>query len=99
MVNRAQLGVRAGYTAISGSITRALNGIRKGSSSGDPHPGLLARGMIEEEVLNVEGIEEINYRATDKGVRAYTEYTKTHKKLPVVKDAKLCINDRYRKNT
>lgn len=91
-VNRAQLGVRAGYTALSGSITRALNGIAAGSSSGNAYPGLLARGMIEEVVLDIEGTSEVNYRATALGIRAYQAYIKANSKLPEVKDASLCAN-------
>jgi len=99
LITRAQLGVRAGYTAISGTVTRALNGIRAGSSSGDPHPGLLARGMVEEVVLYIEGTREVNYRVTRKGVEAYQAYiTKQGGKLPELKDAATCTNDRYRKN-
>ena len=96
LVTRAQLGVRAGYTAISGTVTRALNGIRKGSSSGDAHPGLLARGLVEEVVLTIEGTSEVNYRATAAGVRAYQEYVRQNK-LPEVRDAAICTNDRYKK--
>lgn len=96
LVTRAQLGVRAGYTAISGTVTRALNGIRAGSSSGDPHPGLIARGMVEEEILTIEGVSEVNYRATDTGVRAYRAHAEVHGELPVVRDAGVCTNDRYK---
>lgn len=99
LVTRAQLAVRAGYTAISGTVTRALNGIREGSSSGDPHPGLLARGMIVEVTLDVEGTKEVNYRATDLGVRAYQAYLAERGGLPALKDAATCTNDRYKKDT
>ena len=97
LVNRPQLGIRAGYTAISGTITRALNGIREGSSSGDAHPGLLARGLVEEVVLSIEGISETNYRATPTGVRAYREYAAKHGRPPAVRDPIACVNDRYKK--
>ena len=99
LVTRAQLGVRAGYTAISGTVTRALNGIREGSSSGDPHPGLLALGLVEEIILDIEGVHEINYRATAAGVSAYRLYLLGSAGLPQVRSALICTNDRYRKNT
>lgn len=95
LVNRAQLGVRAGYTPISGTVTRALNGIRAGSSSGDPHPGLLERGLVEEVPLVIEGVSEVNYRATAAGVRAYQAYMRAHGTLPEQRDKKSCINNRY----
>lgn len=99
LVNRRYLGIRAGYTPISGTVTRALNGIKEGSSSGDAHPGLLARGFVEEVVLVIEGTSEINYRITHAGIRAYQKYVDEHGKLPVVKDAATCTNDRYAKKT
>lgn len=100
LVTRAQLGVRAGYTAISGTVTRALNGIREGSSSGDHHQGLLERGLIEEVVLSIEGVSEINYRATAAGIRAYQAHIATHgEHLPGVRDVTACTNNRYRPAT
>lgn len=98
-LTRAQLGVRAGYTAISGTITRALNGIREGSSSGDAHPGLLARGMIREERFDIDGLVEVNYTITTLGIQAYQAYITEHGDLPPLKDASSCTNYRYIKTT
>jgi hypothetical protein len=95
-VNRAQLAIRAGYTGTSGSITRALNGIREGSSSGKAHPGLLALGLVEELLLDVNGVDEMSYLITPAGIRAYQAHLAAHGgRLPSVKDAALCTNDRY----
>lgn len=97
LLSRAALGVRSGYTAISGTITRALNGIHPGSSSGDPHLGLIARGLVEEVKIDVEGITEVNYRATETGIRVFLAYVKDNgDKLPPLKDASVCTNDRYK---
>ena len=96
LLTRPRLAVRAGYTAISGTVTRALNGIRAGSSSGDPHPGLLALGYVEEVPVDVDGVTETNYRATAAGVRAYWAYLASGGKLPPVRDAAVCTNDRYK---
>ena len=98
-VTRAQLGVRAGYTAVSGTVTRAINGIHPGSSSGDPHPGLLALGLVEEVVLSIEGVSETNYRSTPAGVRAYQVYLSQQGALPQLRDAASCTNDRYKSST
>lgn len=92
LLNRVQLSLRAGYTAISGTVTRALNGIKAGSSSGDPYPGLLVRGLIEEVVLTIEGVSEVNYRATANGVRAYKKHVAEHGTLPALKDTASCTN-------
>src|SRR5689334_18634126 len=98
LVNRAQLAVRAKYTGTSGSINRALNGLREGSSSGKAHPGLLTLGLVEELVFDIEGVKEVNYRATADGIAAYREHVAEHgEELPPVKDAAFCTNDRYLK--
>ena len=95
LVSRAQLAVRAGYTVISGTVTRALNGIRPGNrTSGDPHLGLLKLGLVEQVEVDVDGAVEIDYRATPAGVLAYQEYAATGPP-PKVKDARSCTNDRY----
>lgn len=93
---RALLAVRAGYTAVSGTVTRALNGIRPGSSSGEPHAGLLDLGYIEEVVLDIDGVNEVNYRITAAGIRAYQEYVAAKGKLPELRDAASCTNHRYK---
>ena len=97
LLNRANLSVNAGYTAISGTMTRALNGIKEDSSSGDAHPGLLTLGYVEEVVLDVEGVKEVNYRATVVGAVAYLEWAAVNGGVPQVKDRAMCINDRYKK--
>lgn len=96
MLTRGDLGVRAGYTPISGSITRALNGLREGSSSGPPFPGLIALSLVEEVNVNLDGVQETNYRITKAGVEEYLKYI-SKKPLPPVKDSSICINERYKK--
>lgn len=95
-IGRVQMSVRAGYTAVSGTINRILHGIPEGSSSGDPHPGLLEQGLMEEKELDIDGLKEKNYRITPEGVKALEEYLAWNK-LPEIKDKSTCINDRYRK--
>ncbi len=95
LLTRSQLAVKAGYTAISGSITRALNGIYSGSSSGDPHIGLLGLSYVEVITLDIEGVSEANYRITTKGIQAFQKYINDGGKLPEVRDASLCTNIRY----
>jgi hypothetical protein len=95
--NRPQLALRAGYTTISGTVIRALHGVRPGGKN-DPHPGLLARGFIDELILDIDGIDEISYRATHLGVSAYQEYIKKNGELPPLKSAASCTNNRYKKN-
>ena len=93
VLNRAVLGVRAGYTAISGSITRALNGIRQGSSSGDPHLGLVALGLVEVREIDVDGVVEQSYRITTSGVQEFNKFMALNgNALPPLRDAALCVN-------
>jgi hypothetical protein len=98
LVTRKYLDMRAGFTGKSGSTTRALNGIRPGNTtSGNPHPGLIERGLVEKVVLDIEGVDETNYRATAAGIAAYQAHiAKTGGKLPKVKDAIKNTNRRYR---
>lgn len=92
-LSRAVLGVRAGYTAISGSITRALNGIRPGSSSGDAHLGLIALKLVEVEELDIDGLVETNYRITAEGIKEFKIFLANNgSALPPLRDAALCVN-------
>ena len=100
LITRAQLGVRAGYTAISGTVTRALNGIHDGSSSGDAHPGLLSLKLVEEIAVDIDGHNEVNYRTTAAGIVAHQAHLiKQGGRLPQIRDAATCTNDRYRKTS
>lgn len=96
VLSRALLGVRAGYTSTSGTVTRALKGIDPGSSSGPPYLGLLALGFLLEEELDVDGLTEVNYQITEAGVRACTEFIEQNGALPAPRDVSSCTNKRYR---
>lgn len=81
MWNRAELGRRAGFTAVSGSLSRVLKGISADNfTSGKPHPGLLARGFIKEVPVELESKVEVNYQATEAGARAYQAYVASGRK-------------------
>lgn len=97
LVTRARLGARAGCSPGSGTITRALDGIRAGWTHGSkPHPGLLARGLVEVVRIDIDGISETNYRMTTAGLAAYRRHLADRGTLPQVKDRETCTNDRYR---
>lgn len=100
LVTRQQLIVRAGFTKLSGSITRALNGIRPGNkTSGEPHPGLIDKGFVEIIDLDIDGVTEANYRITRAGIVAYQEYVAAYgDNLPQIKDPSITTNQRYRKS-
>lgn len=97
LLTRSALGVGAGYTPISGTVNRALLGIPVNGSrkTGEPHPGLIARGLVEAIEIDLDGVVEVNYRATPAGLTAYLEHVAT-RGIPPIKDAASCTNDRYR---
>lgn len=99
LLTRSQLCVRAGYSEISGSITRALNGIRPGNkTSGEPHPGVIERGLVETTELDIDGVMEVNYRITPLGVSVFQAYLSEYgDDLPPLREAALCTNQRYAK--
>lgn len=98
LVTRAQLAIRAGYSTISGSTTRALNGIHEGNTtSGDPHLGVIGKGLVEAIMVQVEvGMaKELNYRITPAGIKALQSYLAKGGKLPRIKAASIYTNNRY----
>lgn len=94
-LTRAELGRRAGFTPLSGTPTRALNGIREGSSSGAAHPGLLALGYVEALELDDDGVIELCYRITPAGQAALAEWLESNE-IPAVKSAARATNKRYK---
>lgn len=96
LLSREKLAERAGFSVISGTITRVLNGIRRGSSSGEAHAGLLELGLVERIDLEVEeGLIETSYRITGKGERAYREWIARNGQPGEGRDKKASINKRY----
>lgn len=93
-LTRPKLAVRAGFSPISGSVTRVLNGIREGSSSGAAHPGLIELGLIATEVIDVDGVEEQVYSITDAG-RAALACWLDFNDLPKMRDSVASTNKRY----
>ncbi len=99
---RAVMARRAGYSPISGSVTRALMGVKEGSSSmksGKGMKGLMALGLIETVELDIMGVKETNYRITPLGVKAYEQFVRSGAKIkPVSGDASAHTNKRYVKS-
>ena len=86
-LTRVELAERAGFTIRSGLINRVLQGIREGSSSGNPHKGLLDLKLVA--AIESNGIKK--YRITPKGINAIKE----HPRLPELRDKTICVNYRY----
>ena len=94
-LNRARLSAALGLSPVSGTITRAMHGLREGSSSGPAHAGLLELGFVEEFERDVDGLAEAAWRITDAG-RAFLEsWLKSHELPERLRDAKSSVNKRY----
>lgn len=96
LITRTYLNMACGYSQISTGVTRPMQGIPEGSSSGNSYPGLLALKYVEEIILDIEGTAEVNYRITMLGAMAYLEWCAAGGKLPKLKDRESCINSRYK---
>src|SRR6266852_9302340 len=87
VLSRNDLAAHIGYSEISGTISIALNGIRKGSSTGPAHPGLLELGMVEK--LYQDGrVRGMGYRITQRGREAMVGVGP----LPSLRDQEACKN-------
>ncbi|MGH7172769.1 MAG: DUF1810 family protein [Gemmataceae bacterium] len=95
-MSRAELCKKVGYTETSGTITRALNGIREGGGSGTPHKGLLDSGLVTEAKRDEDN--EAAYQITNEGIKAIEDYLKEHGELPKPRDKTLSTNIRYQKD-
>ena len=95
ILTRTVLAERAGFRPGSGTINRALLGIAKGSSSGDPYKGLLDLGYVRTIVIPLDGDRTENgYQITAPGVKAAKAYAKD-RKVGKVRSAKASTNHRY----
>ena len=96
-LSRTVLAARIGVSTRSDYITRSMNGIRPSNrTTGTPHLGLIALGCVEEEVFDIDGVKEVNYRITATGIHAYERFVAEGGILPPVRDGKSCVNDRYK---
>lgn len=93
-LTRNKLAEAAGFSVISATVWRALNGVREGSSTGDPRPGLLELGYVSKEDLDIDGVAETNYSITESGIEAIDEWLQ-HNEVPEVRSRELSVNKRY----
>lgn len=94
-LSRAKLAQRAGFTPVSGTVTRALSGVREGSSSGDAHKGLLDLGYVKRLELDIDGGKETAYQITAAGIKAYERHIAATGRLPKHRDKDISTNHRY----
>lgn len=98
LLTRDKLKERTGVTPASGTITRVMNGIREGSSSGAPHPGLLELGLVLAFPIDVDGLEETVHEITDEGKAALDRWLEENE-LPERRSIEASTNLRYGKKT
>jgi hypothetical protein len=99
LLTRAQLGIRVGYTAISGTITRALKGVHSAKTVNEQHDGLLDLKYVVEVPIETDVGVEVNYRITAAGIAAYRAYLLTHPNgPPPCKDRSTCVTHFNKKN-
>ena len=96
-LTRTELAARAGFQTGSGTINRALNGIAKGSSSGDPYPGIVDLGYVRRAEVHLDGgLKETVYQITAAGQKAARAFAK-ERKVSDVRRASASTNKRYSK--
>lgn len=90
---RAEIATKAGFSAISGTLTVALNGRKL--PEGGRYVGLIEAGLIEVVPVELDGgVTETRYRITGAGVRAAKAFA-ADRKAGAVRDAAACTNARY----
>lgn len=92
-IARTLLADAAGFSRLSGSVTRALHGLREGSSSGAAHPGLITLGLVVVEQLDLDGVKEETVVVTELGKRVAAALGDAP--LPKPRDKAASVNRRY----
>ena len=96
-LTRPRIAQRAGFTELSGTVTRVINGLREGSSSGTSHLGILALGLVEREELEVDvGLTETVYRITELGREVLAAWVEENGGMPILRSRTGSTNRRYR---
>lgn len=95
IMTRQALARLSGYSEISGSVTRSLNGVPEGSSSGPAQAGLIELRYVEVVTVDIDGVNEENYRITPSGLAALRAWRSAGRTLPPIKEAASCTNRRY----
>ena len=82
-----------GFSEKSGTIRSIINGVPEGSSSGPARPGLVTLGLVDRVELDIEGVLEVVYRITDRGLARLEQ---EDRQLPPLRDKDISTNRRYK---
>ena len=96
--SRAKLSVKAGFSAISGTINRALHGIKRNAPQAEyagAHKGLLGLGLVKEIEQNIDDTRSVEYEITAPGIKAVARYAKSHGTNRKLRSREASINLRY----
>lgn len=97
LLTRSKIAEKAGFSAVSGTVTRVLNGVKQGSSSGAARPGLMELGMLVKVELDIDGVTEVGYQITEAGREALRKYQRIHNQLPPLRRSDISTNKRYKR--
>lgn len=92
-LTRIKLQQRCEFSEKSGTVTRVMNGVQEGSSSGAARPGLLELELVKTYILDIDGLQERVYQLTDVG-RFVVKYL-AQRSLPKKRGADVSTNLRY----
>lgn len=98
-LTRMKLIKAVGFSPLSGTFSRAMNGVKRDSAVSEflgAQPGLIKMEMIEVIEGKVDESSETAYRITKAGTDALEQFLAI-KKLPKARDKALCVNARYEK--
>lgn len=99
LLTRAAMCERAGFSPISGTVTRVLRGLAQDCKSGPAHPGIIELGYVSEVLLDVDGKTETSYQITDAGRAALArQLAELGDAFPALRDKASSINRRYKEH-
>ena len=93
-LTRQKLNERSGFSSVSGTITRVMNGVPQGSSSGAERPGLIPLGCVRKFDVDIDGIVETVYQITPLGREVLAANPLPTKR----RSREASINHRYKEN-
>lgn len=104
ILSRIKIIKEAGFSPLSGTFSRALNGVAKMSTVAEfigAKKGLVDLGFVKLVDTNVDGAVEHGYEATKDGLKELDKFLKTcvDGELPKHRDRTVCLNNRYIKGT
>jgi hypothetical protein len=96
-LTKVKIAERAGLSTISATVGEALNSRPPSRHVPRPRPGLVDLGLVEEHVLDIDGVNERTYHITRSGRVVLDRHIAEKGPLPEVKDRSRSTNKRYQR--